>query len=1382
MSTLKIFVSSPGDVGLERRIALRVIQRLQGELGQSVTLEPVLWEEEPMRATEHFQAQIIPPSQTDIVVTILWSRLGTRLPRENFRRDDGSQYESGTEWEFEDAVRSHNERGFPDILVFHKTRRRDIGIDIVDTELDELRAQWRKVQAFLNRWFRHPEGTFKAAFTSFGQADEFESKLETHLRKLIRDRRPHLFTDESTGQTIIWHKGSPFRGLQVFEPDHAEVFFGRTRAIADLRDRLTLQAAAGQAFILLFGTSGSGKSSLVRAGLLPTLTQPGVVEGIGLWRWAIYRPSATMDLIGGLASTLQGQALPELPGLGFDAEELAALWREAPDRGVAPIRAALETAAERWAKAEQLQSAPAARLLLVIDQMEELFTREDVSDELREGFVQVLSALARSGVVWIVGTMRSDFYSYCTDLPELVTLKEGAGQYDLAPPNSAELGQIIRYPARAAGLRFEVNTRTGERLDDRLQEAAAKDPESLPLLEFTLEELFKQRKDNVLTFAAYDALGGLEGAIAQRAEAVFNDLEPESQAELATLLHALVTISSDGTPTARQAPLETLTNQPARKTLVDSFVTERLLATSHNPDDQAVVRVAHEALLAHWPRARKQIEEDRGFLAARARVEADAAVWLEKGREPSFLLPSGRRLAEAADLLSTYREDLKDETVSYIQASVAADADERKRVTRRWQVAFAAMFALALVAVTGGLYSMHQKRRAASNFGIALEATDKLAVDIAKEIGENFEMPAGNKLFLAERLDRSFGELLGGVAGSRGLEARYADLMASLALMLFDAGQYDRAIQSARQADSLLVSDTREQTADRTTPLIKARVKLALARAHQADLSLGKAFDALDQADGFFKTAIEGSPGGAESALIPLGAMLARTRTELLSDARRPEEAVRVETETRKEITAALARIDADVDEPATRRRLFSEFFKLQMTRAEMHVLLQTGEQSDIADDFRAMLVKAKPEFNEGDDPEWTFFEAYGHVLEAVAHDANRRSQKSLDAITIAIDKLRALVRDDYNNLLWRYHLGRSLTKRADYAIGAKDFLQADADLDAARTLSVSLRRDSANSSLSLSLGSHQNYYEGTMYLGEGESAKAVEAFSRLIAKAEFQRPFSPDWPLLNDRAYFGHYGKHLVYQGTNNPEKSIESVTKALAALNEGEEIVGAGPYMASRRFYINEHLLKIDTESDASIQEQRFQRALADVDLMIAAYPDSPTWLTHRAILAGTRGLELANSGSHEDAVRHLDQAIEADLASLELEPENFGAVADVVLFAGKKLSAQAASGDWQGMLDSVRQARDVIPKSGRQARSADLLGPRWRWFVGILDDAVTSVRAKAASQLDLHAFDANSPCIDDAPVELPCGIRSLPTSNEMGSPSGVTSETRAAGWLKS
>ena len=180
---------------------------------------------------------------------------------------------------------------------------------------------------------------------------------------------------------------SPFRGLDVFDFDHADLFFGRARAVAACTERLEQQAANGKAFLLIYGMSGSGKSSLLRAGLLPAITRPGTVAGITLWRRCLFRPSEGSDAIASLAAgLLREDALPEL-AQEKTAAELADLLRGAPDRALALIRAALGKAATAASLAPSQ-----ARLALAVDQMEELFTTE-TEPASREALVRLLAML-----------------------------------------------------------------------------------------------------------------------------------------------------------------------------------------------------------------------------------------------------------------------------------------------------------------------------------------------------------------------------------------------------------------------------------------------------------------------------------------------------------------------------------------------------------------------------------------------------------------------------------------------------------------------------------------------------------------------------------------------------------------------------------------------------------------------------------------------------------------------------------------------------------------------------------------------------------------------------------------------------------------------------
>src|SRR5262249_50323429 len=159
-------------------------------------------------------------------------------------------------------------------------------------------------------------------------------------------------------------------------------------------------------------------------------------------------------------------------------------------------------------------------------QLEELFTTE-AEPASRALLVRLLAVFASSGLVWVIGAVRADFFHRCGEVPGFSELKDGLGSYELLPPTGPEIAQIIREPARAAGLRFEESADQGK-LDDVLQQAASADPASLPLLEFVLDALYEAgREQRLLTFAAYRALGGLEGAIARRADEVVDALPPE---------------------------------------------------------------------------------------------------------------------------------------------------------------------------------------------------------------------------------------------------------------------------------------------------------------------------------------------------------------------------------------------------------------------------------------------------------------------------------------------------------------------------------------------------------------------------------------------------------------------------------------------------------------------------------------------------------------------------------------------------------------------------------------------------------------------------------------------------------------------------------------
>lgn len=706
INTIRIFISSPGDVFEERTLAQRVIERVQAEFTGRAVLEPIFWEHEPLLATDTFQTQISKPSDADVMVAILWSRLGTRLPKD-FTRKDGSRYDSGTEFEFEDAVEGFRAHGKPQLLVYRKTAKASVQLDDEKALMDRI-DQKRKLDGFIANWFHHTEdGSLKAAFHPFESPSEFEQVLERHLRKMVLRALPDSGRNEETA-AAVWKKGSPFRGLQSFDYEHAPIFFGRTKAIADVLDLLRRQAAAGRAFVLVLGMSGGGKSSLARAGVLPMLTQPGVIEGVGHWRRAVFRPSDVRgDLFVGLATAMLRDHGLHLEDTG--PEEFAEVLKTSPAAAVMLIKSALSrTAAEQSAHSAD-QKPPETRLGLIIDQMEEIFTQDWVTAQDRERFIDTIDVLARCGRVWVVATFRADMYPRCASLPKLVSLKEGAGQYDLMPPTATEIGQMVRLPTRAAGLRFEEDFATNERLDDMLRDAAAARPELLPLLQFTLEELYQRRReDGTLTLLAYRELGGVEGSLARRAETVFEKLPREVQGALPRVLDALIHIRREGQEAigrrrARRDDFDT----PSSRDLLNAFIDARLFVTELDDDGQASVMVTHEALLWHWPRVKEWIEQNRENLRVHSRINAAAERWIRENRNPDLLLPSGKPLEEGKSLLES-PSTLTSFESAFIGASVAA---ARKRQYIRHAMVTALGF-FALVASVTALFANQQRQLA----------------------------------------------------------------------------------------------------------------------------------------------------------------------------------------------------------------------------------------------------------------------------------------------------------------------------------------------------------------------------------------------------------------------------------------------------------------------------------------------------------------------------------------------------------------------------------------------------------------------------------------------------------------------------------------------
>src|SRR5215831_8365529 len=771
MKTIRVFVSSTDDVQKERHLADRVMRSIAAEFNVPVSasflnclrlagedngrrsepenhgtlvLCPFFWDYHRIRPDAGVQAQIPNTAGFDLVISILWSRLGTLLAP-TLTMPDGSTPGSGTEYEIAWALHHANRnRGVPCLHVYRNCLKPTPPLEPKE-ECEVFIRQWDSLQKFFEHWERNSEGNFAGKCNNYRDLQEFEELFREYFYDFLSGQVKREVGQKALGKKLPRWKSCPFRGLNFFDFEHAPIFHGRTKAIGEVLEALEVQVRAERPFVLVVGASGSGKSSLVRAGVLPLLTRPETIEGVGLWRWSITRPGAGGsggDCFDALAAALlEPSALPALadPESPNAVRDLGGELREHSDSVALRVRDALDHGAREWKiqrchsleeKERQLRSSgrsdeadvarrqrerselPKARLALVVDQLEELFTG-GFSLGVRQKYISALADLVRSGRVFVLATLRSDFYASYQEFPDLIELTEPGGNFDLRPPTPSEIGNMIRLPAEAAGLHFEQDLEAGQRLDQALRDTASATPESLPLLEHVLSLLYDQqsaRGDGLLRWLDYRELGELKGALARHAEAVFSTLSVNEQRAFPLVMRHLVTLGQgeEEVPNRRTVPYrdflasgETDQDQKAgARGFVDLFVEKRLLVADTDSQGEVTVSVAHEALLREWQRTKEWLKENREFLRMRDRLDSSLKLWLSRGKQRDDLLGPGLPLAEGDKLVKDFGPSLSRAQAEYVYASV----NERKRRNQAQErIRYSVMAAISALAIVAGL-------------------------------------------------------------------------------------------------------------------------------------------------------------------------------------------------------------------------------------------------------------------------------------------------------------------------------------------------------------------------------------------------------------------------------------------------------------------------------------------------------------------------------------------------------------------------------------------------------------------------------------------------------------------------------------------------------
>ncbi|KKO48974.1 transcriptional regulator [Arsukibacterium sp. MJ3] len=513
---------------------------------------------------------------------------------------------------------------------------------------------------------------------------------------------------EQRAEVQSWQHGSPFPGLQAYDQRYANVFFGRGAQIDTLLSRIAQQIKYGRAFCLLLGPSGSGKSSLINAGVMPNLMQPGGYNGVQVLAYSglDLADVAPNQLLTDLASAMLDWDINDVPVFaGESAESLALLLATTPEQ-------IMQRCISQLPKA---QSKP--RFALFIDRLEVLLSSPLFSQAERVQFTVLVEQLATSGAVLVISACRNEFYPLLVDYPSLIAGKAKGAHFDLAPPGRTELLQMIRLPALAAGLSFDTDPTTATPLDELLCSEAASNPDALPMLQYTLQALYLKRSaDNHLLVSEYQALGGIEGAIGKNAELAISVLSGEEKASLPRVLSMLVTLREDEKSiTSRSGRLAQL-QTPAERTLVQTMVEQRLFVTQLQ-NNEPCFSIAHEALLRRWPRATAWISEHHHSLSVKSRLLHLTQRWQAEQQNSAYLLAEGKPLQEAQTLLNNHLFLLDSTEQHFIQASNRKA--RLKRWTRRSTLALLCVLTVTAASMSVKSYNAEQqaqqKRLAAEN-------------------------------------------------------------------------------------------------------------------------------------------------------------------------------------------------------------------------------------------------------------------------------------------------------------------------------------------------------------------------------------------------------------------------------------------------------------------------------------------------------------------------------------------------------------------------------------------------------------------------------------------------------------------------------------------
>ena len=673
MKNIRIFISSPGDVQLERNIARNVINELSSLYTKHAKFEILMWEDFPLSAHSTFQDGINyflenKEKPIDIAVFILWSRLGTPLDHK-FVKADGTLYQSGTEYEFDLMMHMHRTTNLPSRILTY-LKKDDRFPNVLNYEdLSEKLNQKKKLDSFIKEYFHDDATNSNYAYMPFGENNSFEKVFRTHIQNAIKDILGDI-------DDIKEWEGNPYVGLNSFEYKDSAIFFGRRQLVYETASKLITQDDNNHTkkSLIVLGESGSGKSSFIKAGLLPffcnknTSTQYVVVHP-SMYGGKMY--DGLLDLLNEKIECLKNHPFMEELRKGITNETNFKYLLHALEHHVQKVD-----------------------LIVYIDQFEELFSDNSITEEERQKVLLLLRGLINMRCITIFMSMRSDFYNRFSLYEEMNQIKQNCEVVDLPVLGPTDITEIVEEPARKACLKWEI-TDQGLSLNDRIIKEAS-NIKDLPFIEFALSQLYETRTDDdYLTHAAYKQMGGLKGAIINYADKCYTQLGESEKNVFNDILGFVITESSShkGIYVRKTSAREDIEKTAIHKEVIDKMLNARLFVAGKDSHGRPTITITHEILLKSWDVIDSWIKREKEFIASNNHYEQLAQHWINS-KSKKDLIKGRSSLLEAEYFHYKNHTRVTDRVLHYLNESFKID----KRRGTGWHICGLVFIVAALLA------------------------------------------------------------------------------------------------------------------------------------------------------------------------------------------------------------------------------------------------------------------------------------------------------------------------------------------------------------------------------------------------------------------------------------------------------------------------------------------------------------------------------------------------------------------------------------------------------------------------------------------------------------------------------------------------------------